>query len=312
LVYYLLFEISPMVSLRVLFLGMTNETSATLLHALLDAGVDVCGVLVADDRAGGPPIERIVPAPARSPLPIANPFLEHTVAQIAWERDLPVFELRQPGALATLALVAELQADVACVACFSKRIPAPLLALPRLGFLNMHPALLPDHRGPAPLFWVFRSGEQVAGVTIHCMDDGLDTGDIVAQASFALPDGVAGTEVGRQCDALGARLMLASLQQLRDGRLARRPQPPGGSYQPWPTQDDWQIATSWPARRAFNFMRGTAEWRQPYVVHIGELQIGLATALAYDPAGRLGEAFVRAGDQVWIQFAAGVLRARMA
>ena len=110
------------IPLRVLFLGMVNETSATVLRALLDAGVAVCGVLVAADRAGGPPITRVVPAQARSPLPIANPFLERTIAQIAWERDLPVFELRQPGAAETLALVAELQPDVACVACFSQRI----------------------------------------------------------------------------------------------------------------------------------------------------------------------------------------------
>jgi methionyl-tRNA formyltransferase len=295
--------------LRVLFLGMINHTSATVLRALLDAGVDVCGVLVAADRAGGPPIARVAPAQARSPLPIANPFLERTIAQIAWERDLPVFELRQPGASETLALVAELQPNVACVACFSQRIPTPLLALPPLGFLNMHPALLPAHRGPAPLFWVFRGGEPTAGVTIHFMDAGLDTGDIAAQESFALPDGAAGALAERQCNAIGGRLMLAVLQGLRDGTLSRQPQPPGGSYQPWPARDDWQIATSWTARRAFNFMRGTAEWGQPYIVRAGDQQIALATAIAYDPHEVLNEAFVRVGDQLWIQFAAGVLRA---
>jgi methionyl-tRNA formyltransferase len=301
---------SPPPTFRVLFLGMSNVMSATMLHALLDAGVDLCGVLVAADRAGGPPIARVAPAQARSPLPIANPFLERTIAQIAWERDLPVFELRQPGAAETLALVAELQPDVACVACFSQRIPTPLLALPLLGFLNMHPALLPAHRGPAPQFWVFRGGEPTTGVTIHFMDAGLDTGDIAAQESFALPDGATGALAERQCNAIGARLMLAVLQGLRDGTLSRRAQPPGGSYQPWPAPDDWQIATSWTARRAFNFMRGTAEWGQPYIVRAGEQRIALATAIAYDPDEVLNEAFVRLGDEVWIQFAAGALRAR--
>jgi methionyl-tRNA formyltransferase len=266
-------------------------------------------VLLAADQAGGPPITRI--APIRSPLPIANPFMEYSIAQIAWERDLPVFELRRPAAAETLALVAELQPDVACVACFSQRIPAPLLALPPLGFLNMHPALLPDHRGPAPLFWVFRDGAQVGGVTIHFMDTGLDTGDIAAQASFALPDGVAGAVVERQCNALGARLMLEVLQELRDGTLSRRPQPHGGSYEPWPTQQDWQIATSWTAQRAFGFMRGTAEWGQPYIIQAGGEELVLATALAYDPDDMLHEAFVRVGDEVLIQFMAGVLRARV-
>ncbi len=301
---------SPTPTFRVLFLGMTNQTSATVLRALLDADVAVCGVLVAADRASGPPIARVAPAPARSPVPIANPFLERTIAQIAWERDLPVFELRQPRAPETLALVAELQPDVACVACFSQRIPISLLALPRLGFLNMHPALLPAHRGPAPLFWIFRGGEPTAGVTIHFMDAGLDTGDIVAQESFALPDGVAGVLAERQCSAIGARLMLGVLQGLRDGTLSRRPQPPGGSYQPWPARDDWQIATSWTARRAFNFMRGTAEWGQLYAVRAGDQQIALATAIAYDPTATLAEAFVRAGDEIQLRFAAGVLRAR--
>jgi methionyl-tRNA formyltransferase len=290
---------------------MSNDTSVTVLRALLDAGVDVCGVLVAADQAGGPPIARVAPAQARSPLPIVNPFLERTLAQIAWERDLPVFELRRPGAAETLALVAELQPDVACVACFSQRIPPALLALPPLGFLNLHPALLPEHRGPVPLFWVFRSGEQIAGVTIHFMDAGLDTGDIVAQASFMLPDGVAGAVAERQCNTLGARLMLEVLQGLHDGTLSRRPQPLGGSYQSWPAQADWRIATSWMAQRAFNFMRGTAEWGRPYFVQAGEQQIALATALAYDPDALLYEPFVRVGDEVLIQFAAGVLRARV-
>src|SRR6187399_2301586 len=95
--------------LRTLFLGMPNETSATLLGALLEAGVAVCGVLIAAAHAGGSPIARLMPAAARSPLPIANPFLEHAIFQIGWERDLPVFELRRPAAAETQALVAELQ-----------------------------------------------------------------------------------------------------------------------------------------------------------------------------------------------------------
>jgi methionyl-tRNA formyltransferase len=298
-------------SLRVLFLGMANETSATLLRALLGAGAAVCGVLIAADHSGGPPIARVVPTQARSPLPIINPFLENSLTQIAWEHDLPVFELRRPATAEALALVAELQPDVACVACFAQRIPASMLALPPLGFLNMHPALLPSHRGPAPLFWTFRNGEPTTGVTIHFMDAGLDTGDIAAQEAFVLPDGVAGALAERQCDALGAQLMLQVLQQLRDGTLARRPHPPGGSYQPWPTPDDWRISTSWTARRAFNFMRGTAEWGRSYLIQAGGAALVLATPLAYDPDAQLDEAFVREGDEVRIQFARGVLRAQL-
>jgi methionyl-tRNA formyltransferase len=283
-----------------------------VLSALLDAGVDVCGVLMAGDRAGGPPIAQVAPVQNRSSLPIANPFLERSTARVAWERELPVFELRDPAAPEALAQIAELRPGAACVACFPRRIPAPLLALPRLGFLNMHPALLPAHRGPAPLFWTFRAGERSAGVTIHFMDESLDSGDIVAQESFDLPDGVPGSAAERRGDAIGGRLMAAALRSLGDGPIERRPQPPGGSYEPWPTRDDWRIDTSWPARRAFNFMRGTAEWGQPYIVRIGGEEIALAAAIAYDPDAALGTPWLREGQEQTIQIAQGLLRARAA
>jgi methionyl-tRNA formyltransferase len=297
---------------RVLFLGARNDASAGLLRGLLDAGVDVCGVLVAADRPDGPPIAQIAPARAPGSIPIANPFIERTVAQIAWERGLPVFELRRPGAPDALALIAALKPDVGSVACFPLRLPAPLLALARLGFLNMHPALLPFHRGPAPLFWMFRSGERTGGATIHFMDQGLDTGDIVAQEAFDLADGISGVAAERHCNAIGVRLMIAALRDLRAGALARWPQPPGGGYEAWPGPDDWRIETSWPARRAFNFMRGTAEWGQPYIVGAGGQEIALAGAIAYDPDATLAEAFVDAGDQLRIAFSPGLLRARRA
>jgi len=291
---------------------MTNDTSATVLCALLDAGVEVCAVLIAADRSGGPPIVRVAPARTLGLIPLANPFLERTLAQVAWERGLPVFELRRPGAPETHALIAELRPDVSCVACFPLRIPAPLLALPALGFLNLHPALLPVHRGPAPLFWIFRAGERTAGVTIHFMDEGLDTGDIVAQEAFELPDGISGAVVERHCDVISARLMVAALRELRDGTLARRPQPSGGSYEGWPAPDDWRIETGWTARRAFNFMRGTAEWGQPYLVRVADDEMVLATAAAYESETVQAQALVRTGDEVRIQFASGVLRARLA
>lgn len=289
---------------------MPNPTSSSVLSELLGAGVDVCAVLIAADRRDGPPLARVWPSPAPGPIPIVSPFLERTAAQIAWERGLPMFELRRPAAPETLAALAELRPDMACVACFPLRIPAPLLALPPQGFLNLHPALLPLHRGPAPLFWTFRAGERSAGVTIHFMDSGLDTGAIVAQEAFELADGASGLAVERRCDALGARLMAAALRGLSEGTLARRAQPPGGSYEGWPAPDDWRIDSGWTARRAFNFMRGTAEWGQPYLLRAGGEELVLRAAAGYEPGAVLGSALVRAGEHVRIQFADGILSAR--
>jgi methionyl-tRNA formyltransferase len=302
----------PKQSLRILFCGMAGATSIIALDALLAAGVGVCGVVLGAPRVdSGEPIERLLP-PAASPLPIANPFAERGPAQIAFEHGLPAFVLRQPNAPAALAALARLRPDAACVACFPYRIPVSLLALPPLGWLNMHPSLLPAHRGPEPLFWTFRAGEPRTGVTIHFMDQRFDTGDIAAQGSIDLPDGFAGAAAERACAALGGQLMAEVLLALAAGTSQRNPQPPGGSYEPAPATADFRLDPSWPARRAFNFMRGTADWRQPYPIAAGGADVLLVEALSFDASGQLGAALERAGDIASVHYAPGVLRARVA
>lgn len=296
--------------MRILFLGMSGATSAAVLAALLAAGAEVAGVVLPAGRlarATQPdPIARVAP-----PLiPLAGP--SPTIADLAHARGIPAFELRRAADPAALRALADLRPDLGCVACFPLRLPPELLALPRLGFLNMHPSLLPLHRGPEPLFWTLRDGDGRAGVTIHYMDEGLDTGDIALQEPLALPDGMPGPAAERMCAALGGDLMVAALRGLARGDLPRRPQSPGGGYQGAPQPGDWRLDPGWPARRAFNFMRGTAEWGQPYPIAAGDNALTLATALSFDPAGELPAPIVRAGGELLLQFTPGVLRARTA
>jgi methionyl-tRNA formyltransferase len=299
---------------RVIYFGMPGEFSRAPLTALLQAAIDVRGVVIPATRAGArsAPIARAAPAPGRSELPIVDPYLERSIAHLAWERGLPVFEVSRPAHPDTLAALADLQADVACVACFPQRIPASLLALPRFGFLNLHPSLLPAFRGPEPLFWTFRSGERTTGVTIHFMDEGLDTGDIAAQASLDLADGVSGAEANQALSTLGGRVMLEAVQTLERETLTRRPQPAGGSYYPSPAAEDFALDTTWPARRAFNFMRGTAEWNRLYPVEAPGGRLILKSAVSFSASGRLGGPAARMGDMALIQFNPGVLQARIA
>lgn len=278
------------------------------LHALLGAGVQVRGIVVAGQQPATP-IARLAPDRPASPIPIAMPYLARDIVHVAWERDIPAFAVGRPPDGATLAALAGLRADAACVACFPRRIPAPLLELPALGFLNLHPSLLPAYRGPAPLFWAFRDGERAIGVTVHFMDEQFDTGDIALQAPLELPDGISGAEADRACASLGGRLLVEALRGLQRGTLARRRQPDGGSYYSWPTADDFTLDLAWTARRAFNFMRGTAEWGRPYPVEAGGARLELAAALSYTEVGVLGAAYERSGRDVRIQFAAGVLHA---
>ncbi|HET9222849.1 MAG TPA: formyltransferase family protein [Roseiflexaceae bacterium] len=294
--------------LRVLYAGTPCALARGPLLALLGAGIEVCGVVIPAER-GTAPIARLAPPPARSPLPIAGRYVDPGIVEIAWERGVAVFAADKLADPATVAALAELRPDIACASCFPRRIPTALLRLPPLGWLNVHPSLLPAYRGPAPLFWALRNGETTIGVTLHFMDHGFDTGDIAAQATMALPDGIGGAQTDQMCAALGGRLLVEALNHLRQGNLERSPQPAGGSYQGLPAPQDWTISTSWPARRAFNFMRGTDDWKQRYEVLAGDERLILATVLAYDPIERLGVPFIRNGREVAIQCTPGVLRA---
>lgn len=299
--------------MRVLFFGMLGEFSYLPMLALLKAGIDVCGVVVSiPAAAGGSAISIFAPEPRRFELPIINPYAERNIANLAREHGLPVLEVGRLSHPDTLAAIAGLKPGVACVACFPKRIPAPMLVLPRHGFLNVHPSLLPAYRGPEPLFWQFRNGETSIGVTIHFMGEGLDTGDIALQAPIELPDGISGSEASRMCATLGGQLAIEAIHALEQGTLVRRPQPREGSYFPAPSAEDFALSLSWPARRAFNFMRGTQEWGRPYPIEIGDEALALRSAVSYSDSRTLPSPILYTNDEAWIQFNPGALRASRA
>ena len=295
--------------MRVLYFGMLGEFSRIPLAQLLAAGVDVCGVAVAG-QASGSAIRPILPPQYRSNLPLLNPYYDQNIIQLGWQQEIPVWAVgnfRHPRTLATLA---NSEPDVAFVACFSERIPPEMLALPQHGFLNLHPSLLPAYRGPHPLFWCFRQGETKTGVTLHFMDEGFDTGDIVVQEPLALADGLSGEAADRLCAERGGALMVEAVRQLEAGRLPRYPQTGGSSYHPFPTAADFHIPTSWTARRAFNFMRGTAEWGWPYVIETGAEEVMVQTAVACYPHQQLSQPVRRREKDIWIKFMPGVLHVK--
>lgn len=301
-------------ALRILFFGLPAGVSAQALHGLLSDGRDVAGVVVPAAAVPhlGPqpalPVARLAPHVSAA-LPLHDSAELSDTLAVAWAAGLPVLAVRDFEHPQTLAALAGLGADVAVVACFTRRIPATVLRLPRLGFLNLHPSLLPAYRGPSPLFWQLRDGA-TTGVTIHYLDEQLDTGDIAAQMAVPLPDGLTGPEADRRLTAAGLELLRGVLYDLARGVVQRRPQPPGGSYQGRPRPEDFALSTDWPARRAFNFMRGTAEWGIPYTVALANDTVRLAVADSYNDL-ELDRPSVRHGRNILIRFNPGILYARM-
>ena len=303
--------------MRVLYFGMLGILSRLPLAALLVADLDVCGLVLPTEIV--PPFQLV--GDGRSPTPIIAIRNEPAIANLlttrladsplalAAEHNLPTFAVRDLAAPETVAALATLQPDVICVSCFPHLLPPAILTLPRLGCLNVHPALLPHFRGPAPLFWALRAGVAETGVTIHFMDTHFDTGDVALQRPFPLQGGATHVEIETSLAAIGGELLVEAVQKLATGKLPCQPQPPGFTSDPWPRDADFALDVSWSARRAFNFMRGTMNWERPYFVQIDEKRAWLETAVSFDPDKQLSQHFVRQGRLVHVQFSPGVLTA---
>ena len=193
---------------------------------------------------------------------------------------------------------------IVCV-CFPLQLPPALLQFPTHGCLNLHPSLLPAYRGPAPTFWQLRAGERSGGITLHYMNQGLDTGDVVAKRMVEIPMGISARELERDLGIQGAEL----IQQTLAGPINKTsPQDETtASYFSWPEKKDFEIDTSWSAERVFRFMRGTRETGQHHSIEIEGERFLLVSALRYTPDAVLGKQYEKAGTTMSIQFASGVV-----
>ncbi len=298
--------------MRVIFFGTLCTFSTAPLRLLIEAGHAVGAVLLPADRAiDGRPISPLSP-PHLSPIPLVDATSAPSIVSLAWQHQIPVYQVNRLAAPEVQAALSDLQAEVACVACFPRRFPAVLLGVPRWGFLNVHPSLLPHYRGPYPQFWALRRGDRRFGVTIHFMDEQLDTGDIATQIGVELPDGLSGEGIDSTLSQYGAELLLTTLHQLDKRRLERQAQPPGGSYFSMPQASDFVIDVTWSAQHAFNFVRGTNQWQRAYPIEVAGERFVLKQALFYSQHEVLTQPCRRLGEQIDIQFSPGVLRALLA
>lgn len=284
-------ENKPVSKPRVLFLGMQSNFSHPSLRALLAAGVEVSAVVLPASQKGRdvPALRRLEPPSRRRTLLSVNQsFLHTSVQQLAWDRNIPLWEVANMSDPAVVELFSSYQPDLICVACFSLYIPPAILAIPRLGALNVHPSLLPDNRGPEPLFWTFRLGQERTGVTIHLMDEGLDSGDIVEQEEIAVPEGISYAELEEEAAELGGKLLVRAVEEITRGQAQRRPQDESQSrYYPYPSnqggREDFVIyPDQWDARHVYNFICGVKDWGEPLIlVADAELTLDVEDALVY-------------------------------
>ena len=153
----------------------------------------------------------------------------------------PDLDVLLPARRSTIApLVASVQPDLVVCMGFPWRIPPEALAVPRLGWLNGHPSLLPRHRGPVPVAWAIRNGEPEIGLTWHRMDAELDTGAILAQRTLAIGEYCEPDDFYPRLGPLHMDACREALDKLAAGETGT-PQPDGGEYESFFTDDDAEL-----------------------------------------------------------------------
>jgi len=196
-----------MAPLKIVFAG-TPAFAVPTLRALIDAGQDIRAVYTQPDRPVGRG-RRLTPS---------------LVKETAMAAELPVFQpptLRDPKAVRCLH---RHRADLMVVVAYGHLLPAPVLALPRLGCVNVHASLLPRWRGAAPIAHAILAGDRESGITIMSMEAALDTGPPYLQRAIPLEGRETGRGLHDKLATLGASTLLEALPGIADGTSKLEPQ----------------------------------------------------------------------------------------
>jgi len=160
-------------------------------------------------------------------------------------------------------LLRSLEPDLVVCMGLPWKIPPDALAVPPLGWLNGHPSLLPAHRGPVPFAWAIRAGDEETGVTYHFMDADLDTGPVVVQRRFPIGEYVEPDEFYARIGPVMVETLGEALRLVEAGERGT-PQPEGGQYETFFTEDDvWLDRT----RTALEMHRLAWAWRYTIALH---------------------------------------------
>jgi methionyl-tRNA formyltransferase len=235
-------------ALRILFLG-TPQFAVPTLEALLSSRHTVCGVVTQPDRPRGRG-QQVSHAPVKA---------------LALARSLPLLQperLKEPDVAATLR---GWRPALGVVAAYGKLIPEDVIALPRLGMINVHASLLPKYRGASPVQRAVINGEQETGVTIMRVEKMLDAGAMLGKVTRPIGPDDTSEVVERDLARLGASLLIEVVEQLAAGTAQEELQDfMLCSYAPRMTKGEGLLDWSLPASYIHNRVRGLHPWPHAY------------------------------------------------
>ena len=199
-------------------------------------------------------------------------LLSSAVKKAALDYGLPVWQppsLRPPEEIERLA---NLRPEMIVVAAFGLLLPQSILDIPPLGCLNIHPSLLPRHRGPSPVAAAILAGDEITGVSIMLLDKGMDTGPLLAQQQVPVsPEDTTGSLTAKLAQ-LGGQLLMQTLPLWLEGKLTPQPQDSEkATYSKLITKEEGKIDWQRPAIELWRKVRAFQPWPGCYTTWQGKL-----------------------------------------
>jgi methionyl-tRNA formyltransferase len=192
---------------RIIFFG-TPEIAAESLRRLLSSNLRPTLVVTQPAKPVGRHA-RLTPSP---------------VEVVATKENIPVLTPASARATDFIEKLRQLSPDVAVLVAYGKILPKEVITIPKRGFVNVHPSVLPLYRGPSPIQSVILRGEKQTGVSIMLLDEKVDHGPVLSSVRIALPDRVTGDQLTDLLSRRGADLLVKTLPGYLSGSVAPQPQ----------------------------------------------------------------------------------------
>jgi methionyl-tRNA formyltransferase len=239
---------------RVVFVG-TPTLAVPVLAAVVEEH-EVVAVICQPDRPKG-----------RSKKPVAPP-----VKAWAEEHGLLVHQPTKLNDGAFEAWLNDLKPDIGVVAAYGRMLKQPILDVPPLGYLNLHPSLLPRHRGASPIQTALLEGDSVTGVTIMRVVLAMDAGDILLQESTPITPEENAEELSARLSEMGAALMVRGIDLAVAGTANFRPQEPAAVTESRLIEkQDGIVRWERPASDIHNLVRALYPWPSAQCVYKGQV-----------------------------------------
>ncbi len=273
----------------------TPHFAVAPLKALAAAGHEIVGVVTRVDKPAGR-------GKVLTPPPVKEAALALGLSVLQPKR------VRDPEFIRTLRDIAP---AAIVVAAYGQILPKEIMTLPRFGCINIHASLLPFLRGAAPINWSIIRGDTATGNTIMQMDEGMDTGAILAQERIPIEQKDTAGALSGKLSVLGARMIVEALPLIEAGKLAPKEQDHAkATLAPLLKKEDGRIDWSLPATEIHNRVRGLSPWPGAYTFLDGRM-IKILETEALPGTGEAGLLIEKNKDTLVVGTGGGLLEVKI-